>query len=155
MKRRTVWILLAGVVVGVMLSGFLHRRAAEREPENVQPLDGAGTYVDNDALWSVISGDWVSADGHWTLKLAGEDSMTLLLDGETAAETALSFAYLCPESARETELFVETPQLNTEGAPYSEIVSFTHEAGEYDGTLTLELLDPDEKTETVIFQKAE
>ena len=155
MKRRTVWILLAGVVVGVMLSGFLHRRAAEREPENAQPLDGAGTYVDNNALWSRISGDWISSDGHWTLKLEGEDSMTLLLDSETVAETSLSFTYLCPEPARETELSAETPQLNTAGAPYSKIVSLTHEAGERDGTLTLELLDTDEKTETVTFQKAE
>ena len=151
MKRRTVWILLAGVVVGVMLSGFLHRRAAERESENVQPLDGAGTYVDNDALWSVISGDWVSADGHWTLKLEGEDSMTLLLDGETVAETALSFTYLCPEPTRETELTAETPQLRGGG----KIVSLTHEAGEHGGTLALELLNPEEKTETVTFHKAE
>ena len=151
MKRRTVWILLAGVVVGVMLSGFLHRRAAEREPENVQPLDGAGTYVDNNALWSMISGDWISIDGHWTLKLEGEDSMTLLLDGETAAETTLSFTYLCPEPARETGLSAEMPQLCGGG----EIVSLTHEAGERGGTLTLELLDTDEKTETVTFQKAE
>ena len=151
MKCRTVWILLAGVVVGVMLSGFLHRRAAEREPENVQLLDGAGTYAANDALWSMIVGNWVSADGHWALKLEGEDSMTLLLDGETMLETALSFTYLCPEPARETELSAETPQLRGGG----EIVSLTHEAGERGGTLTLELLHTDEKTETVTFQKAE
>ena len=151
MKCRTVWILLAGVAVGVMLSGFLHRRAAEHEPENARPLDGAGTYVDNDALWSRISGDWVSADGHWMLRLEGEDSMTLLLDGETAAKTALSFTYLCPEPARETELSAETPQLRGGG----EIASLTHGAGERGGTLTLELLNPDEKTETVTFQKAE
>ena len=151
MKRRTVWILLAGVVVGVMLSGFLHRRAAEREAENVQALDGAGTYVDNDALWSRISGDWISSDGHWTLKLEGEDSMTLLLDGETMLETSLSFTYLCPEPARETELSAEKQQLYGGG----EIVTLTHEARERGGTLTLELLDTDEKTETVTFQKAE
>ena len=151
MKRRTVWILLAGVVVGVMLSGFLHRRAAEREAENVQPLDGAGTYVNNGALWSRISGDWISSDGHWTLKLEGEDSMTLLLDGETMLETALSFTYLCPEPPQETELSVETPQLCGGG----EIITLTHEAVEHGGTLTLELLHTDEKTETVTFQKAE
>lgn len=151
MKRRTVWILLAGVVVGVILSGFLHRRAAEHESENAQPLDGAGTYVDNDTLWSTISGNWISANGHWTLKLEGEDSMTLLLDGEAIAETTLSFTYLCPEPARETELSAETPQLCGGG----EIISLTHEAGERGGTLTLELLDTDEKTETVTFQKAE
>lgn len=151
MKRRTVWILLAGAVVGMVLSGLLHRRAAERKPDDTQILDGAGTYVDNDVLWNMISGSWLSADGHWTLKLWGEDSMTLALDGETMLETALSFTYLCPEPPQETELSAETPQLCGGG----EIVSLTHEAGERGGTLTLELLDTDEKTETVTFQKAE
>ena len=151
MKRRTVWILLAGVIAGVTLWGFLHRCAAAHEPENVQPLDGAGTYVDNDALWSRISGNWISDDGHWVLKLAGENGMTLLLDGETMLETTLSFTYLCPEPVRETELSAETPQLRGGG----EIVSLIHEAGEHGGTLTLELLNADEKTETVTFQKAE
>ncbi len=150
MRRRTVWILLAGIAVGIMLRGSFRRPAPE--PDDTQVLDGAGTYVDNDALWRTISGDWVSADGRWTLKLADEDRMTLLRDGETAAESALSFAYLCPEPARETELSPEAPQLRGDAG---QIVSLIHEAGANGGVLTLKLLRPDGAAETVTFQKSE
>ena len=150
MRRRTVWILLAGIAVGIAWSEFLHHPAPGDEPDRAQILDGARTYVDNDALWRVISGDWVSADGRWMLILGGEDRMTLLWDGKTVAKSALRFSYLCPEPPQETAFTAENPRLCGIGG---EIVSFIHEAGTESGTLILELLNTDEKTETVTFQK--
>lgn len=150
MRRRTAWILLAGVAAGVAWSEFLHRPAPGYEPDRAQILDGAGTYVDNDALWRVISGDWVSADGRWMLILGGEDRMTLLWDGKTVAESALRFSYLCPEPPQETAFTAENSRLCGIGG---KIVAFIYEAGTESGTLTLERLRPDGETETVTFQK--
>ena len=151
MNRRTVLILLTGIAVVIMLSRLFDRPAPKQETDGVRILDGSGTYVDNGALWSVISGDWVSADTHWTLTLNGEDRMTLISDGKTVAESALTFSYICPtEPSQATELTAETPQLAGSGG---EIVSLTHTAGEGSGTLTLKLLRQGGETETVTFRK--
>lgn len=156
MKHRMIWILLAGIAAGIMISGLLRRPVPASEPEAIQVLDGTGICVDNDALWRVIAGDWASADARWTLKLDGEDHLTLLLDGEAAAESTLCFSYLCPEPPPETELTVQTPQLyGSDGRETGEIVSLLHKAGAHGGTLTLELLNTDDKTEILTFQKEE
>ena len=73
MKRRMIWILLAGVLVGLTLSGLYKHfvtdqimdRGGMENPDVAFPLDGDRTYVDNAVLWSVLAGTWASADGRW------------------------------------------------------------------------------------------
>ena len=68
MKRRMIWILLAGVLVGLTLSGlykhFVTDRIMDRggmeNPDVAFPLDGDRTYVDNAVLWSVLAGTGVT-----------------------------------------------------------------------------------------------
>ena len=149
--RRMTWILPLGIVVMIVLIGFFNR-LTKYEPDNAQPLDGVGTYVDNNALWRVISGDWVSVDTRWMLTLGREYSMTLISKNKIVAESALSFSYLCPEPSLPTEITVEIPQLcGIDG----EIISLIHVAGTERDTLILELSRPNGETEKVTFQKVE
>ncbi len=152
MKRRTLWILLAGVVIGMTLSGLYKHFGTERAHGELEVLDGNGSYVDNDALWRVLAGEWSSGDARWTLTLDGDDHMALTFNGKTAAESTLSFAYLRPGDAEETELTIETPTLYAaDGTESGEIMSLVHKAEE--GSLTMELSHSDGTTETVTFQK--
>ena len=152
MKRRTLWILLAGVVIGMTLSGLYKHFVTERAHGELEVLDGNGSYVDNDALWSVLAGEWSSGDARWTLTLDGDDHMMLAFNGETAAESTLSFTYLRPGDVEETEFTVETPTLYAaDGMEGGEITSFVHKAAE--GSITMKLSHSDGTTETVTFQK--
>ena len=45
-------------------------------------LDGDHTYVDNEKLLQVITGTWLSEDGHYAIKLDSDCHITLSLDGE-------------------------------------------------------------------------
>lgn len=140
----------AVILMAMALAASLSARGSP--VSEVQTLDGAGTYVDNDALWCTITGEWTDGSGRWKLTLDGEDRMTLCLDGKTAAESALSFRYLRPEPSQETEFTAASPQLAGTGG---EIVSLVHRAGEKGGTLTLELVGPDGSGEAVTLQKIE
>ena len=155
MRLNALGILLTGMMVAVISSGFFCYPAADPEDEKVQELDGAGTYVDNDALWQSIAGEWSSDDGRWNLTLDGQDCLILRLDGSIAVESTLRFSYLCPEPSRETELTVEIPWMyGRDGTEMGQILSLVHEAGEK-STLKLELLWPEKEREMVMFQKAE
>ena len=151
MRRKTVWLLPLGIIVGIMLSGFFRRPAPEPGPDEVQTLDGAGTYTDNDAFWRVLMGRWESEDG-WTLDFHGEESVTILREGEPVGESALRFAYLLPSPPAGTELEPEAPALTgPDGAALGEVLSLLHDAGTETVTLTLQA--PDGEETVLVFHK--
>ena len=86
MKRRMVWILLAGILVGITLSGLYKHFATDRimdggdgmeNPDAAFLLDGDHTYVDNSALWPVLEGTWESEDGRWQASISEESGIVL------------------------------------------------------------------------------
>ena len=92
MKRRMVWILLAGILVGLALSGLYKHFVTDRimdggngmeNPDAAFLLDGDHTYVDNSALWPVLEGTWESEDGRWQATIGEESGIVLRADGET------------------------------------------------------------------------
>ena len=167
MKRRMIWILLAGVLVGLALSGLYKHFVTDRimdggdgmeNPDAVFPLDGDHTYVDNGALWSMLEGTWESEDGRWQADIGEESGIVLSADGETVLASPLDFTYLRPGKVAWTELEVEERELVTPGGvSLGKIKDFGHEAadGEGSGTLELKLERPDESEETVTFQKTQ
>lgn len=167
MKRRMIWILLTGILVGITLSGLYKHFVTDRimdggngmeNPDTAFLLDGDHTYVDNDALWPVLEGTWESEDGRWQASIGEESGIVLSADDETVLTSPLHFTYLRPGKVVWTELEVEKHELVTpEGVSLGRIADFGHEAadGEGSGTLELTLERPDESEETVTFQKTQ
>ena len=167
MKRRMVWILLAGILVGITLSGLYKHFVTDRimdggngmeNPDAAFLLDGDHTYVDNSVLWPVLEGTWESEDGRWRASISEGSGIVLSADGETVLVSPLYFTYLRPGKVVWTELEVEKRELVTPGgASLGRVKDFGHEAsdGEGSGTLTLKLEWPDEGEETVTFQKTQ
>lgn len=165
MKRRMIWILLAGIFVGLTLSGLYKHFVTDRimdggngmeNPDAAFLLDGDHTYVDNSALWPVLEGTWESEDGRWQASISEESGIVLSADGETVLVSPLYFTYLRPGKVVWTELEVEEHELVTPGGvSLGKIKDFGHEAsdGEDSGTLTLTLTDGSEGT--VTFQKTQ
>ena len=165
MKRRMVWILLAGILVGIILSGLYKHFVTDRimdggngmeNPDAAFLLDGDRTYADNSALWPVLEGTWEGENGRWQAVIGEESGIVLRADGETVLTSPLYFTYLRPGKADWTELEPEDRALVTPaGAPLGEIEDFGHEAGrgEGSGTLVLKLERPDDSEKTVTFQK--
>ena len=97
MKRRMIWIFLAGALVGIVLSGLYKHfvtdqimdggNGMENPDQNLFLLDGDGTYVDNSLLWPVLEGTWESPEDGWQAVISEEDGLTLRLDGETVLDT--------------------------------------------------------------------
>ncbi len=74
MKHRMIWIFLAGILVGVALSGLYKHFVTDQimdggngmeNPDAAFPLDGDRTYVDNSVLWPVLEGTWEGENGRW------------------------------------------------------------------------------------------
>ena len=165
MKRRMIWILLAGILVGITLSGLYKYFVTDRimdggngmeNPDAAFLLDGDHTYVDNDALWPVLEGAWESADGRWQADIGEESGIVLRADGETVLTSPLHFTYLRPGKVVWTELEVEKHELVTpEGVSLGRIADFGHEASDGEGSGTLTLTLSGESEETVTLQKAQ
>ena len=167
MKRRMIWIRLAGILVGLALSGLYKHCVTDRimdggdgmeNPDAASLLDGDHTYVDNSVLWPVLEGTWESEDGRWQADIGEESGIVLRADGETVLVSPLYFTYLRPGKVVWTELEVEKRELVTPGGVLlGKIKDFGHEAsdGEGSGTLELTLERPDESEETVTFQKTQ
>ena len=165
MKHRMIWIFLAGILVGVALSGLYKHFVTDQimdggngmeNPDAAFPLDGDRTYVDNSGLWPVLEGTWESEDGRWQAVIGEESGIVLRADGETVLTSPLYFTYLRPGKADWTELEPEERELATpDGVPLGKIEDFGHEAGsgEGSGTLVLKLERPDDREKTVTFQK--
>ena len=92
MKRRMIWIFLAGALVGIVLSGLYKHFVTDQimdggngmeNPDAAFLLDGDHTYVDNSALWPVLEGTWESEDGRWQASIGEESGIVLSADGET------------------------------------------------------------------------
>ena len=167
MKRRMIWILLAGILVGLALSGLYKHFVTDRimdggdgmeNPDTVFPLDGDHTYVDNGALWSMLEGTWESADGRRQAIIDEDSGIVLSADGETVLASPLDFTYLRPGKVVWTELEVDERELVTpDGASLGRIKEFGYEAsdGEGSGTLTMTLSLSGGSKETVTLQKAQ
>lgn len=161
-----IWILLAGMLVGLTLSGlykhFVTDRIMDRggmeNPDVAFPLDGDRTYVDNAVLWSVLAGTWASANGRWQASIREDNGIVLSLDGETVLRAPLYFTYLQSGQIIWTEITLENGTLVTpDGVSLGEIKSFGYEAenGEPSGALVLRLERPDDSEETVTFRKTQ
>ena len=167
MKHRMIWIFLAGILVGITLSGLYKHFVTDRimdggngmeNPDAAFPLDGDRTYVDNSDLWPVLKGTWKGENGRWQAVIGEESSIVLRADGETVLTSPLYFTYLRPGKADWTELEPEERELATpDGVPLGKIEDFGHEAGsgEGSGTLVLKLERPDDSEKTVTFQKTQ
>ena len=165
MKRRMIWILLTGILVGITLSGLYKHFVTDRimdggngieNPDTAFLLDGDRTYVDNSDLWPVLEGTWEGENGRWQAVIGEESGIVLRADGETVLTSPLYFTYLRPGKADWTELEPEERELATpDGVPLGKIEDFGHEAGsgEGSGTLLLKLERPDDSEKTVTFQK--
>lgn len=165
MKHRMIWIFLAGILVGITLSGLYKHFVTDRimdggngmeNPDAAFPLDGDRTYVDNSGLWLVLEGIWEGENGRWQAVIGEESGIVLRADGETVLTSPLYFTYLRPGKADWTELEPEERELATpDGVPLGKIEDFGHEAGsgEGSGTLVLKLERPDDSEKTVTFQK--
>lgn len=161
MKRQMFLILLAGVVIGIALSGLYKHFVTDRimdkggmeNPFIERPLDGDYTYVDNSILWPILEGTWSSEDGRWQAVISEDSGVAFRLDGKTVLSTPLDFTYLQPGKARDTELRPEQNTLQT--AEPLEIRDFYYcAAGEGEiGTLMLRLKLPENGDETVQFLK--
>lgn len=161
MKRQMFLMLLAGVVIGIALSGlykhFVTDRIMDRggmeNPFIERPLDGDYTYVDNSILWPILEGAWSSEDGRWQVVIGEKSGVAFTLDGKTVLSTPLDFTYLQPGKARDTELRPEQNTLQTAG-PW-EIRDFYYCAAgdEKIGTLLLRLKLPENGDKTVQFLK--
>ena len=165
MKRRMIWILLAGILMGLALSGLYKHFVTDRimdggdgmeNPDAAFLLDGDHTYVDNDALWPVLEGTWESEDGRWQADIGEESGIVLSADGEAVLTSPLYFTYLRPGKVVWTELEVEKHELVTpEGVSLGRIADFGHEASDGEGSGTLTLTLSGESEETVTLQKAQ
>ena len=167
MKCRMVWILLAGIFVGLALSGLYKHFVTDQimdggdgmeNPDAAFLLDGDHTYVDNSALWPVLEGTWESEDGRWQASISEESGIVLRADGETVLVSPLYFTYLRPGKVVWTELEVEEHELVTPGGvSLGRIKEFGYEAadGEGSGTLTMTLSLSGGSKETVTLQKAQ
>ena len=167
MKHRMIWIFLAGILVGVDLSGLYKHFVTDQimdggngmeNPDAAFPLDGDRTYVDNSDLWPVLEGTWESENGRWQAVIGEESGIVLRADGETVLTSPLYFTYLRPGKVDWTALETEDRALVTpDGAPLGEIEDFVHEAGrgEGSGTLVLKLEHSDDSEKTVTFQKTQ
>lgn len=167
MKHRMIWIFLAGILVGITLSGLYKHFVTDQimdggngmeNPDTAFLLDGDRTYVDNSGLWPVLEGTWEGENGRWQAGIGEESGIVLRADGETVLTSPLYFTYLRPGKADWTELEPEERELATpDGVPLGKIEDFGHEAGsgEGSGTLVLKLECPDDSEKTVTFQKTQ
>lgn len=167
MKHRMIWIFLAGILVGVALSGLYKHFVTDQimdggngmeNPDAAFPLDGDRTYVDNSNLWPVLEGTWEGENGRWQAVIGEESGIVLRADGETVLTSPLYFTYLRPGKADWTELEPEERELATpDGVPLGKIEDFGHEAGsgEGSGTLVLKLERLDDSEKTVTSQKTQ
>lgn len=165
MKHRMIWIFLAGILVGITLSGLYKHFVTDQimdggngmeNPDTAFLLDGDRTYVDNSGLWPVLEGTWEGENGRWQAVIGEESGIVLRADGETVLTSPLYFTYLRPGKADWTELEPEERELATpDGVPLGKIEDFGHEAGngEGSGTLVLKLERSDDSEKTVTFQK--
>lgn len=167
MKHRMIWIFLAGILVGITLSGLYKHFVTDRimdggngmeNPDTAFLLNGDRTYVDNSDLWPVLKGIWKGENGRWQAVIGEESGIVLRADGETVLTSPLYFTYLRPGKVDWTELEPEERELATpDGVPLGKIEDFGHEAGsgEGSGTLVLKLERPDDSEKTVTFQKTQ
>ena len=149
MKRRMIWILLAGILVGLALSGLYKHFVTDRimdggngmeNPDAAFLLDGDHTYVDNSALWPVLEGTWESEDGRWQASIGEEDGLTLRLDGETVLETPLDFTYIPRKKIQDTGLMLDNRVLQkADGTELGKILDVYHCAGAGEDSGRLEL----------------
>lgn len=162
-----IWIFLAGILVGITLSGLYKHFVTDQimdggngmeNPDTAFLLDGDRTYVDNSGLWPVLEGTWEGENGRWQAVIGEESGIVLRADGETVLTSPLYFTYLRPGKADWTELEPEERELATpDGVPLGKIEDFGHEAGngEGSGTLVLKLERSDDSEKTVTFQKTQ
>ena len=167
MKHRMIRIFLAGILVGLVLSGLYKHFVTDQimdggngmeNPDAAFLLDGDRTYVDNSGLWPVLEGIWESENGRWQAVIGEESGIVLRADGETVLTSPLYFTYLRPGKVDWTALELEDRALvMPDGAPLGEIEDFGHEAGrgEDSGTLVLKLEHSDDSEKTVTFQKTQ
>ena len=168
MKRRMIWIFLAGALVGIVLSGLYKHfvtdqimdggNGMENPDQNLFLLDGDGTYVDNSLLWPVLEGTWESPEDGWQAVISEEDGLTLRLDGETVLETPLDFTYIPRKKMQDTGLMLDNRVLQkADGTEWGKILDVYHCAGAGEGSGRLELtVDWSEAADKVVeLQKVE
>ena len=158
MKRRMIWIFLAGALVGIVLSGLYKHyvtdqimdggNGMENPDQDLFLLDGDGTYVDNSLLWPVLAGTWESP----------EDGLTLRLDGETVLETPLDFTYIPRKKIQDTGLMLDNRVLQkADGTELGKFLDVYHcaVAGEDSGRLELTVDWSEAADKVVELQKVE
>ena len=167
MKRRMIWILLAGILVGLALSGLYKHFVTDQimdggngmeNPDAAFLLDGDHTYVDNSALWPVLEGTWESEDGRWQATIGEESGIVLRADGETVLETPLDFTYIPRKKIQDTGLMLDNRVLQkADGTELGKILDVYHCAGAGEDSGRLELtVDWSEAADKVVeLQKVE
>ena len=165
MKRRMLWIFLAGMIIGFAISAAYRHFVTDsimdggngmENPEYTIVLDGNHTYIDNSALWPLLEGAWESSDGRWRALIGEKSGLELRLGGEIVLRGGLSFTYLQPGRNEQTMLTPDETDLRAQdGSELGEIEYLCHESGDGCGTLRMELELPDGAEETIKLQKTE
>ncbi len=163
MKRRMLWIFLAGMIIGLAISAAYRHFVTDsimdggggmEDPEYLEALDGDHTYIDNPALWQILEGAWESADGRWLALIDERSGLELRRGGEIVLRGGLSFTYLQPGRNEQTELYPGSRGLRAQdGSELGDIEYLCHESGEDDGMLCMCLRLPDGTEETIKLQK--
>ena len=136
-KLLVVLITILALVIGgiFMFRHFVTNRVMDKggmenpeytdDEEDIQELDGDQTYVDNDALLSMLIGTWKSTDERYTLTVYEDYRITLMQENEVVLESPVDFTYLLPGEPEETELTLTSTELkNQDGAVLGEVESF-------------------------------
>ena len=170
MKKALIVILIVILVLAVLTAALflvcwyidtylvLDKNGMENpnyDPEEVYPLDGDFTYVNNDALLPVLVGTWESGDGRYGMTLSEDYRILLTLDGETVLEDTYNFIYLQPGDVYYTELTLNKTELTQPDGTVSQIHDLHHEVSDSDdnGIIILSLSGDSIGTEEIEFTK--
>ncbi len=156
-------ILTVSSLVGIALHYFFERGSeVPSNQENVSVenpfvLDGGYSYVDNDKLLEVLTGTWISTDGHFELTIWEDSNISIAMDRTVVLEDTLKFTYLQPGYVACTEFGLSCWDLIDKDGTTLAIIDFLrHEAAgdsKGNGLIIMEIETADGSCKSIVFEK--
>lgn len=108
------------------------------EPDEVFMFDGDRTYMDNSAMLPLITGKWVSTDGHFVIVYTEDYQVTVSVDDETVLQTMADYVHLEPGGPTYTEFNLEKTELiGADGTKHGIVDCLSFEPSDGDGHMIL------------------